>query len=311
MAYPTLSIIIPTRNGARTLPELLAMLSVQTIPIHETIVIDSSSEDQTVDIAEEYGAELITIDKDEFDHGGTRSLAARQATGEIVVFFTQDAIPARKDSLENLVKPFAVDLDVAVSYGRQLPAFDANPFASHLRNFNYPEKSSVRCFDDKERLGLRTIFISNSFSAYRKTVLEAVGFFKNGLIFGEDTCTVGHILMKQKKIVYVANSCVYHSHNYKMTEECKRYFDIGVLHSMEKWLLLTYGTAENRGIRFVKSELAFLVREKKFDLLLVSISRNTLKLLSYKAGRIHSLIPEPLILKLSMHASWWKKNNKA
>ncbi len=38
MSYPNLSIIIPTRNGAQTLPELLAMLSVQTIPIKELII---------------------------------------------------------------------------------------------------------------------------------------------------------------------------------------------------------------------------------------------------------------------------------
>ncbi len=67
MSYPSLSIIIPTYNGAQTLPELLAMLSVQTVPIQELIIVDSSSTDQTAAIVEEHGAELITIDKKEFE----------------------------------------------------------------------------------------------------------------------------------------------------------------------------------------------------------------------------------------------------
>ena len=310
MSYPSLSIIIPTYNGAQTLPELLAMVSVQTVPIQELIIIDSSSEDNTIAIAEEHGAEFIKIDKKDFDHGGTRTLAARQAKGEIIVFFTQDAIPASKDALEILIKPFSKDKDISVCYGRQLPAFDADLFASHLRYFNYPSQSVTRCLDDRKRLGLKTIFVSNSFSAYRRSVLKDIGFFKNGLIFGEDTCTVGRILLKKKKIAYVAQARVYHSHNYCITDELKRYFDIGVLHSMEKWLLDTYGTAEGRGVEFVKSEMAFLVRAKQFHLLPVSILRNTLKLITYKAGRFHSCFPKRLVILLSMHKAWWKKKDR-
>lgn len=311
MSYPSLSIIIPTYNGAQTLPELLAMLSVQTVPIQELIIVDSSSTDQTAAIVEEHGAELITIDKKEFDHGGTRSLAARRAQGEILVFFTQDAIPARKDALENLIKPFLEDKDISVCYGRQLPAFNANIFASHLRNFNYPPESAIRSLSDKKRFGLKTIFVSNSFSAYRRSVLAENGFFKNGLIFGEDTCTVGRILLSKKKIAYVAEACVYHSHNYSMEEEFQRYFDIGVLHSMEKWLLDTYGTAESRGMKFIRSEIFFLISERKFHLVPVSILRSFMKLIAYKAGRFHSYFPKRFVILLSMHKAWWKKKDGA
>jgi len=307
MSYPTISIVIPTRNGANTLAELLAMLSVQTIKVQEIIVIDSSSEDRTVTIAQEHGADVVMIDKDDFDHGGTRTMAAKLAQGEITVFFTQDAIPASKDALELLIKPFLNDLDISVCYGRQLPAFDANIFAAHLRHFNYPEKSELRSLRDKTRLGLKTIFVSNSFSAYRSQALAEVGFFKNGLIFGEDTCTVGRMLLGKKKIAYVAEACVYHSHNYSMVEDFKRYFDIGVLHSTESWLLNTYGTAEKRGMLFLRSEMSLLVKEGKYYLWPVSILKNSLKLIAYKLGCLHSYMPKNVVMMLSMHKSWWKR----
>lgn len=172
MALPTLSVIIPTRNGDATLSELLAMLSVQTVQIKEIIIIDSSSEDKTVVVAQKYGAKIVVINKEDFDHGGTRTKAAEMAQGEIVVFFTQDAIPASRDALETLVSPFSTDQNIAVTYGRQLPAFNANIFASHLRYFNYPDKSEIRSYNDKNRFGLRTIFTSNSFCAYRMSVLK-------------------------------------------------------------------------------------------------------------------------------------------
>lgn len=47
-----------------------------------------------------------------------------------------------------------------------------------------------------------------------------------------------------------------------MNEDFKRYFDIGVLHSMEKWILKTFGTAEKRGWAFLQSELSKLIEEK-------------------------------------------------
>ena len=62
-----LSIIIPTRNGAATLRDLFASLSIQTVLPDEMMVVDSSSSDETVTIAEQTGAKVTVIDPDEFD----------------------------------------------------------------------------------------------------------------------------------------------------------------------------------------------------------------------------------------------------
>ncbi len=185
MIAPRISVIIPTRNGAETLSELLAMLSIQTLPLFEIIVADSASEDNTADIAKEYGAEVITIDPLIFDHGGTRTILSKRAKGDILVFFTQDAIPKKRNSVEKLVEPLLKDEKIATSYGRQLPSFTANHFAESLRLFNYPAKNTIRKFRDKDRLGLKTAFTSNSFASYRKSALERVEYFQDGLIFGE------------------------------------------------------------------------------------------------------------------------------
>ncbi len=250
---PIVSIIIPTWNGAASLREVLALLGRQTTGFHELLIVDSGSDDASVAIAKGFGAEVLGIPQGEFDHGGTRTMMAQKARGDILVFLTQDAIPASADALAKLIAPLLADASIATSYGRQLPHPDATPFAAHLRDFNYPSQSELRLFADRQGLGLQTVFASNSFACYRRTALAEVDYFQSGLIFGEDTCTVGRLLMRGYKVAYMAEAMVFHSHNYSCLQEFRRSFDIGVLHITEKWLLDTYGRAEGRGWQYLQS----------------------------------------------------------
>jgi rhamnosyltransferase len=301
----SLSVIIPTRNGAGTLPAVLTMLRRQTIPYAELLIIDSQSDDESCEIAEKFGAALYSIKKDDFDHGGTRSFIAEKAKGDILVFFTQDAVPVSVDAVEKLIAPFKTDQDISVTYGRQLPWKDANHSASHLRSFNYPAEGEIRCFADREKLGLKTIFVSNSFAAYRKSSLESVGYFKGGLIFGEDTCAVGRMLKEGMKIAYVAEAKVYHSHNYSWLQDFKRSFDIGVLHTKEKWLVETYGKAEKVGLKYIRSQLNELKKTAGPLTLIDFLGRNACKFFGYRFGTHYKMLPGSLITCMSMHRSWW------
>jgi rhamnosyltransferase len=248
---------------------------------------------------------VSVIPQQSFDHGGTRTDIAKAAKGELLVFFTQDALPATRDALEKLLEPFAESPDIAVCYGRQLARKEAGWAAASLRLFNYPPQSCRRGFIDRGQYGLKTIFVSNSFAAYRKTALAEVGYFKNGLIFGEDTCTVGRLLERGYRIAYVSEAKVYHSHNYTLSEEFRRSFDTGVLHTTEKWLLDTYGHAEGVGLRLIQSQVLPLIRQKKFSLVFDILVRAAAKYSGYRLGRWFRKIPAVCIPHLSMHRSWW------
>ena len=306
---PSVSIIIPTRNGASTLSELLAVLALQTMQAAEILVVDSSSTDETVSIAKQYGACVRSIPQESFDHGGTRTDIAKQARGEYLVFFTQDAIPATRDALEQLLQPLFSMPEAAVCYGRQLPQKNAIWAAAALRAFNYPVQSSVRVFADRKHHGLKTIFVSNTFAAYRKSALAEVGYFKNGLIFGEDTCTVGRLLERGYASIYASEAKVYHSHNYTWLEEFRRSFDIGVLHTAEQWLLDTFGNPEGVGLSFVRSQLATLWQQREFSLMADILIRSACKFAGYTLGRWHRKLPRRLIPHLSMHQGWWSGKN--
>ncbi|HID70176.1 MAG TPA: glycosyltransferase [Desulfobacterales bacterium] len=305
---PVVSIIIPTLNGGKVFRKLLEQLSIQSVRADELLVVDSGSNDETVNVAAEFGATIIEIPKQEFDHGATRSMAARRAKGNILLFFTQDAVPATADVIEKLIEPLIHDATIALSYGRQLPNNDASLSATALRIFNYPPQSVVREFSDREKLGLKTAFVSNSCAAYERSCLEEVSFFPESLIFGEDTCTAGRLLERGYKIAYVAEAAVFHSHNYTLIQEFRRSFDIGVLHRSEQWLCETFGRAEGEGLKYIKYELSMLLTPKMLYQLPLFFCRNLTKFLGYKFGTKYGNLPQWILPKLSMNSSWWHRN---
>ncbi|MCF8055190.1 MAG: glycosyltransferase [Desulfocapsa sp.] len=304
---PRISVVIPTLNGGSLLRQLLQKLTVQSVQADEILVIDSSSTDETVRVAEQHGATVVSIGRDEFEHGTTRNLAIKQCSGDIVLFFTQDAVPATNDLIEKLVAAVIRDQSIAISYGRQLPHPDASLSAAALRTFNYPDQSRVRTFSDRETLGLKTAFVSNSCAAYRRSCLEEIDYFQEGLVFGEDTCAAGRLLKNGYAIAYVAEAAVFHSHNYSLLQEFRRSFDIGVLHNSEYWLIETFGRAEGEGGEYVRFELSMILQQKKLYLLPVFFLRNLAKYSGYKLGSKYHVLPQWLLPKLSMNCNWWKR----
>lgn len=302
-----LSVIIPTCNAAPWLGEQLALLSRQTLLPDEILVVDSASTDGTQDIARNAPqVELIPIARQSFDHGGTRSMAARHSRGDVLVFLTQDALPANEHCLSLLTKPLRENTQIAVTYGRQLPHRDATPFATHLRLFNYPAlDEKPRCFADRQQMGLRTIFSSNSCAAYRRDALAAAGYFPEQLLLGEDTYTVAKILELGYCVQYCHEAQVFHSHNYTIKDEVRRYFDIGAFHADASELLATYGGAGGTGRRFVFSELRYLSSRRLYQLLPLSLLRSAMKLIAYKMGRKACYLPKALARRLSMRPGWW------
>jgi len=305
----SLSVIIPTRNGGDGFRELLASLTIQSLQPDEILVVDSASEDATVEIARQYGAALQHIALDEFDHGATRTKAARLAVGDILVFLTQDVLPASPDMLEELVQPIIENPRVDLSYARQLPAFNATRVAAHLRSFNYPQTAELRTFEDRRQSGFRTVFVSNSCAAYRTSSLADIGYFKEGLIFGEDSWCAANLLERGGSISYTPAAAVYHSHNYRWGEDFRRYFDIGVFHAQGGWLIDTFGGSGGRGLEYIRSGLADLWSSRSYSMIGDFMVRVGMKFCGYRLGRMHRLLPRSAARLMSMNQRWWDKKN--
>lgn len=302
------SVIIPTYNAEKYLGNLLNILKRQTADIQEIIVIDSESADRTKKMVEKFKVKFLSVPKATFDHGGTRTLAAKMAKGEVIVFLTQDVLPYDDRAVEAILKPFESDPKIAAAYGRQVPYPDANPFAAHSRYFGYPDRSFIRVLEDKKRYGIKTAFLSNAFAAYRKKNLEKIGWFKSNLVSTEDTYAGAKMLLAGYRLAYTSSARVYHSHNYTVWQEFKRYFDIGSFHKNEGWIIREFGKADGEGFKYVLSELAYLLKKGKLLKLPEFFLRNFMKFAGYRLGYHHQKLPKKLIVSLSMHPGWWIKN---
>ena len=303
------SLFIPLYNAKKYLNnDFIALLGlIDSAQTSEVVFIDSSSQDESVLILNKNHLKNISlIDSNAFDHGGTRSLAKELCGGDIIVYLTQDALPLSVEAIERLLAVFDNE-SIGAAYGRQLPYQATNFFGKHLREFNYPDKSYVRSLLDRDEFGIKTAFLSNSFAAYRRSAMDKIGWFKDGLILGEDTYAGAKLLQAGYKLAYVADAQVYHSHSYTVWEEFKRYFDIGVFHQMESWILDEFGKPEGEGMRYIKSELNYLLRRKAYHLMPEFFVRNAMKFLGYKLGKHYTKLPRSWIKKFSMHHRWWDK----
>ena len=111
-----ISVIYPTKNGGELFAYSLKMMINQLgIDDIEIIVVDSGSTDETVKIAKMYGAKVIEIRPEEFSHSYSRNLGAQQATGDYILFMTQDAVPTDDYWLYKFVMPLYNGSVVAAS----------------------------------------------------------------------------------------------------------------------------------------------------------------------------------------------------
>ncbi|MGB0123538.1 MAG: glycosyltransferase [Candidatus Sulfotelmatobacter sp.] len=298
-------VIVPTLNAAKDWPQFAPALLTCVRP-EQVLVIDSESTDGTVKLAQAVGFQVCSVARAEFNHGGTRQMAAEKLPNtEILVYVTQDAVLAGPDALASLLAAFD-DPQVGAACGRQLPRPGAEMIEAHARIFNYSAISNVRSLASRKRLGIKAVFLSNSLAAYRRSALMSVGGFPTNVIFGEDTITAARLLLAGYKVAYVAEACAYHSHPYTPMEEFRRYFDIGVLHSRERWLLKEFGPAGEEGKRFVLSELSYLWQRDVWRIP-SALVRTGLKFVGYRLGREEALLTPKVKRQLSMHPKFWAK----
>lgn len=300
------AVVVPVLNGGDVWRKAVAALCSQTLTPSQILVIDSGSTDDSVKIAERAGFRVECIDKRTFDHGGTRQQAVESLDGvDVIAFLTQDAVLATPPALESLVSAF-IDPNIGVAYGRQLPRLGAGVFEAHARVFNYPVVSHVRCADDRSRLGIKAAFVSNSFAAYRRSALMQVGGFPAHLILSEDMVATARLLTMGWSCAYVAEAQVLHSHKYTVIQAFHRYFDIGVLHSDQHWILELFGRPEGEGIRFLRSEIAYTTHRAPW-LLPELFLRAITKYAGYRVGFARRHLSNKWCRRLSMNKRYWDR----
>lgn len=301
------ALIIPTWNAEPWLPELLPALQ-KLSPAPECILfIDSSSTDNTRDIIRNAGFDVHKIAKEEFGHGKTRNLGARlNADADILIYMTQDAIPAHDNLVQPILDYFRQCKNTAIVFGRQLPHDDADIAAQYARLQNYPEHDYLNKFEDMEERGIKTFFCSNSFAAYRADRLREINGFPEELPLAEDMAACARLLEKGYYSQYSSASQVKHSHNYSSYQDFTRYFDIGAFLSVDPWFKTRTVKSGGEGIRFVIGEFKYTIKNGNISDCIKIFPHTLAKFIGFKLGQRCKALPKSVLRKISMHSYYWE-----
>lgn len=302
---PRVSIVIPVLNAAGWLPELLeALFAQQPLAPEEVLLVDSMSTDDTRSIAAAH-EKVRVLPIADFSHGRARNLGAREARGEIVVLMSQDALPADRAWLAELLAPLDADERVAASFSRQIPRPGASPMERFFLSTRFPDSEPLR----RERIGeevltLEKVFFSNVSAAARRAQLLAHPFDEE-LIMSEDQQWARDVLLAGHATVYQPSSVVLHSHDYSLLTVLRRYFDS--VHSLT--LIFSghgLGTSASMGLSYLARELGHMIRHHPLTLpyyALYTIAKTSGTLL----GHVAEHLPRALQRRLSFHAYHWER----
>ncbi len=257
---PTVSILLVTKNGEKYLTELLSGVRSQRgrFRVVEILAVDSGSRDQTTNIVEQFDGQVINIEPEEFGHGRSRNLAASHASGEYLVFLTQDASPANGDWLARLIAPLTEDSMMAGGYSRHIPRSSCHPMEWRRiiqDELSGREQSCVNEMSNPDYIKIpgHFNFFSNVSSVLRKRIWEE--FPLPDVPFAEDQIWAKTVIEAGYKTAYRADSLVYHSHAYGTWNNLRRHFDHGLAMQQPTEVSCRYRLINS--IRAARKDLSF------------------------------------------------------
>ena len=310
-----ISVLIPTLNGGEELRECLRALNRQVLEQEmEILVLDSGSGDHSVQIAQAEGARVLSIPQGEFSHGRARNQLARAASGELLVFLSQDAIPQGVDFLARLLAPLQ-ERRVAGVYGRQQARVGAPPPEQFFLAFMYGEKPRVQEARGPEQLSMESTLFSNVCSALRRTELLEQPFAED-LIMSEDQEWSARMLLQGRLIIYQPDALVIHSHTYTLARAFKRFFDSGVSASraylageegeLPRASAVGKSVLRDNALRYAREELRWLVRSRQMHWLPYTLVYELSKFLGLQMGIRYHLLPSFLIRRCTGMPLYWR-----
>ena len=242
--YMKVEILCPLYNAEIYVEELNKNINKQKNVDFEVRYLLTESSDNTKKILDKNHLKYDLIKKEDFSHSLTRENAAKKSNADIIVFVTQDVEIESEYWLYNLVKDI-IAKKVAAAYSRQITKF--NNLEKYTREKNYPETSKIVSEKDIKQLGLKTFFFSDASSAIDKKVFEKLNYYDGKkLPISEDMYIAYKLITKGYKILYCAESVVYHSHNFKLRELYSRYKLTGKFFKQNSYLD-KYGTNASGG----------------------------------------------------------------
>lgn len=199
---PVCSIIVRAYNEEKHIGKLFAGIRQQTLTDVQVILVDSGSTDRTVEIARQYGVEIVHIDPKEFTFGRSLNKGISHAVADILVFASAHVYPVYPDWLEHMVSPFK-DSKVAVCFGKQRGTENSKFSEQQVFYHWFPETSHVQ---------EENPFCNNANAAIRRSLWMEHPYDEN-IPALEDLAWANWAMKKGYSVYYSAEAEIVHIHH--------------------------------------------------------------------------------------------------
>lgn len=280
-------VIIPAYKPDEKLVKAVKALNSQTMkPDRIRIILTKTREGEKDELLARLpeGTVVEEIEKEYFSHGGTRQYAVDSSEAAYILFMTQDAIPADRYLVRNLYGALAKK-DAAVAYARQIPYNTSSDTEKYSRRYNYPSYSMSKTKADLAQMGIKTYFCSDSCAMYNVNIHNELGGFDVTANFNEDMLYACKAVNCGCSIEYVSDAHVYHSHDFTLREQFRRYRHIA--RSQRQHREEFRGVrSESEGIKYLVKGMRYFLYRGKFKAAFELVAVSAVKYLGFLAGKI-------------------------
>lgn len=211
------SVLIVTYNSAETIEDCLTSLNGQTFRDFEVILVDNSSNDNTVGIVEslisrlDFSLKLIPLNENRGFAGGNNH-ALRFAKGQYIALLNPDAF-ADVRWIEDILGAMEAHPEAGIGaskmivHGSETIDSAGDGFSTVLKGYKRGEGKNMKLFDREEY-----VFGACAGAAiYRKKLIDEIGFFdeKFFLIY-EDTDLNFRAQLAGRRVLYIPAAFVQH-----------------------------------------------------------------------------------------------------
>ena len=299
----SITVICPLYKGSGYLDDLHnSIITQKDVEIRDVKYILTDTKDNTEEKLKKLkNCKYTVVSSKEFSHSLTREKAAMESDADICVFITQDIVIKDKRWLYKLTKPL-YEKKCHAAFSRQICANES--IEKYTRMKNYPEISRVTSKDDIKSLGIRAFFFSDAASAVNlKVYKELKGYDGLDLLTNEDMYLAYKLINGGYKIMYNADACVIHSHDYEFKTLFKRYFDQGVFLKDNSYLL-NYKANES-AMDLLKFVVKQSIKEKNLKAFFSIVPNFGARFLGNKFGQNYEKLSKEKVKKYSSNANYW------
>lgn len=185
-----ISAVIPAYNAAQFLPETIASIRAQTIPVDEIIIVDDGSIDNTAQTVTALGRDIIYSRQDNAGPSAARNRGIEIATGNLIAFLDADDkwVPSKTgDQLRVLNKYPNLGLicgDMAETDANGNVTIQSILAKHHMLSMF--EKLESKPIPNGLTAVVNKNFIPTGTVLARKEALTRAGLFRRDIRYGED-----------------------------------------------------------------------------------------------------------------------------